>query len=60
VSRKSIDSLEGERVQDLRAKWFRRRHFPEEIIVLCLRWHLRYCLSYRDLEEMMARARSGC
>ena len=33
---------------------FRKRHFPEEIIVLCVRWYLRYCLSYRDLEEMMA------
>src|SRR5438270_12198162 len=33
---------------------FRARHFPREIIVLCVRWYLRYCLSYRDLEEMMA------
>jgi IS6 family transposase len=33
---------------------FRNRHFPEEIIVLCVRWYLRYCLSYRDLEEIMA------
>ena len=33
---------------------FRRRRFPEEIIVLCVRWYLRYPLSYRDLEEMMA------
>jgi transposase-like protein len=24
-----------------------------EIIQLCLRWYLRYALSYRDLEEMM-------
>ncbi len=30
------------------------RHFQAEIIVLCLRWYLRYSLSYRDLEEMMA------
>ncbi len=30
------------------------RCFPEEIIVLCVRWYLRYCLSYRELEEMMA------
>ena len=28
-------------------------HFQDEIIVLCLRWYLRYSLSYRDLEEMM-------
>jgi transposase, IS6 family len=33
---------------------FRGRHFQGEIIVLCLRWYLRYSLSYRDLEEMMA------
>ena len=33
---------------------FRGRHFQEEIIFLCLRWSLRYPLSYRDLEEMMA------
>ena len=25
-----------------------------EIILLCVRWYLRYALSYRDLEEMMA------
>jgi transposase-like protein len=37
-----------------RPERFRGRHFPEEIIVLCVRWYLRYCLSYRDLEEMMA------
>jgi transposase-like protein len=24
------------------------------IIILCVRWYLRYSLSYRDLEEMMA------
>jgi len=33
---------------------FKWRHFQGEIIVLCLRWYLRYSLSYRDLEEMMA------
>ena len=33
---------------------FRGRHFRSEIIVLCLRWYLRYPLSYRNLEEMMA------
>src|SRR6516225_2530448 len=33
---------------------FQGRHFPEEIIVLCVRWYLRYCLTYRDLEELMA------
>lgn len=33
---------------------FRGRHFDEVIIILCVRWYLRYSLSYRDLEEMMA------
>ena len=32
---------------------FKWRHFQSEIIVLCVRWYLRYSLSYRDLEEMM-------
>ena len=36
---------------------FLGRHFQDEIIVLCLRWYLRYSLSYRDLEEMMAERR---
>jgi transposase-like protein len=33
---------------------FRGRHFNDVIIILCVRWYLRYSLSYRDLEEMMA------
>jgi IS6 family transposase len=33
---------------------FRGRHFADEIIVLCVRWYLRYSLSYRDLTEMMS------
>ncbi len=32
---------------------FKWRHFQAEIILLCIRWYLRYSLSYRDLEEMM-------
>ena len=28
-------------------------HFEREIIILCVRWYLRYKLSYRDLVEMM-------
>jgi transposase-like protein len=41
-------------VKNKRPVLFRGRHFQDEIIVLCLRWYLRYSLSYRDLEEMMA------
>ncbi len=32
---------------------FKWRHFQPDIILLCVRWYLRYALSYRDLEEMM-------
>jgi IS6 family transposase len=33
---------------------FKGRHFEAEMIVLCVRWYLRFGLSFRDLEEMMA------
>ena len=33
---------------------FRGRHFDRAVIVLCVRWYLRYKLSFRDLVEMMA------
>jgi len=33
---------------------FARRHFDREVIILCVRWYLRYKLSLRDLVEMMA------
>jgi transposase, IS6 family len=33
---------------------FRGRHFEDVIILLCVRWYLRYSLTYRDLEEIMA------
>ncbi len=33
---------------------FKWRHYEADIILLCVRWYLRYSLSYRDLEEMMA------
>jgi transposase, IS6 family len=32
---------------------FKWRRFQAEIILLCVRWYLRYPLSYRNLEEMM-------
>ena len=34
-------------------KLFDGRHFDREIILLCVRWYLRYKLSLRDLVEMM-------
>jgi len=33
---------------------FRGRHFDREIIIFCVRWYLRFKLSFRDLVEMMA------
>ncbi len=34
-------------------KPFRWRHFQADIILLCIRWYLRYALSSSDLEESM-------
>jgi IS6 family transposase len=32
---------------------FQWRHVEGEIIVLCVRWYVRYAFSDRDLEEIM-------
>jgi len=32
---------------------FKWKHFESEIIILCIRWYLKYPLSYRMLLEMM-------
>jgi IS6 family transposase len=40
-------------VSQKRPALFRGRHFEDVVIVLCVRWYLRYSLSYRDLEEIM-------
>jgi transposase, IS6 family len=32
---------------------FKRRRFPDEIFLLCVRWYCKYGISYRDLAEMM-------
>ncbi len=37
-----------------RSALFKGRHFEAEIIILCVRWYLRFGLSFRNLEEMMA------
>jgi transposase-like protein len=39
-----LDSLE---------ELFAGRHFDRDVIILCVRWHLRFKLSLRDLVEMM-------
>ena len=33
---------------------FEGRHFDREVIILCMRWYLRFKLSLRDVVEMMA------
>jgi IS6 family transposase len=32
---------------------FKWRHYPPEVILLCVRWYCRFQLSYRDVEEIM-------
>jgi transposase, IS6 family len=32
---------------------FKWRHFEGDMILLSVRWYLRYTLSYRDVEELM-------
>ena len=33
--------------------YFKRRRFPKDVIILSVRWYLRYALSYRDLKEIL-------
>jgi transposase, IS6 family len=37
-----------------RSALIKGRHFEAEIIVLCVPWYLRFGLSFRNLEEIMA------
>ena len=32
---------------------FKNRQFTGEVIIGCMRWYLKYPISYRNLEEMM-------
>ncbi len=38
----------------MKPKEFRYRHFVPEVILQCLRWYLRYPISYRQLAEMVS------
>ena len=40
--------------QPLPPSAFAGYRFPPEVIVLAVRWHLRFGLSYRDVEELLA------
>src|SRR3979411_471480 len=46
--------IDGVRKQSAFGDFLKWRHFPAEVIILCVRWYLRYELSYKDLTEMMA------
>src|SRR5437762_3217306 len=41
-------------MQRNRPTLFKGRHFEAETILLCVRWYLRFGLSFRNLEELMA------
>jgi transposase, IS6 family len=32
---------------------FKWKHYQPEIIMVCVRWYLKFALSYRNLEEIM-------
>ena len=37
-----------------RSSMFTRFRFPREVIAIAVRWYLRYGLSYRDVEKLLA------
>src|SRR5690349_3633737 len=41
-------------MESCRPRLFQKGHFGVEIIVTCVRWYLRFSLSLRDIEELMA------
>jgi len=41
-------------MRSCRPRLFWKRKFEPEVIVTCVRWYLRFCLSLRDLQELMA------
>ncbi|SIT50650.1 transposase [Paraburkholderia piptadeniae] len=47
--------MAGELMKTLNpAKVLKRLHYPLDVILTCVRWYVRYALSLRNLEEMMA------
>src|SRR5277367_5542052 len=43
----------GRASRGARMSIFKRRRFPVEIILVCVRWYCKYGITYRDLAEMM-------
>jgi hypothetical protein len=48
------DASTSSRWSERRQVGVRRFRFPPEVITLAVRWYLRYGLSYRDVEELLA------
>src|SRR3954447_25759728 len=44
----------GRSIDEASSSAFKGFGFPPEMIVLAVRWYLRYGLSYRDVEELLA------
>ena len=44
----------GQAMRSCRPPLFRKRKFEPTVIVTCVRWYLRFSLSLRDVEELMA------
>src|SRR5262245_43289255 len=51
--RQPADLITRTTMPKTRPALFRRRHFQDHVIVFYVGWHLRYCLTLRDIEEMM-------
>ena len=47
------DSREQERGRETMAVSFKGAHFPQDIILPCVRWYVAYPLSARHIEELM-------
>src|SRR5215471_9505459 len=41
-------------MKSCRPPLFWKRKFEPEVIITCVRWYLRFCLSLGDLQELMA------
>jgi transposase-like protein len=48
-----VRSLKSARPWSPPSSAFAGFRFPPEVIVVAVRWYLRYCLSYRDVEELL-------
>jgi transposase-like protein len=51
---RALDPMQSMGTVKAVAGLFEGRHFDREVIILCVRWYLRFKLSLRDLVEVMA------